>query len=319
MTTPERRFYISICIVIASLLSSCAGAQTSPEPVSAGPAVLPQSINYDRGTRNGINKGGIGEIRTEKLASKLMGRDMPYRVVLPAGYDDKRPERYTTVYLLHGLTGHYNDWTDLSKAAELATTHRFIIVTPEGNNGWYSDNSGRGKDNYESYIISELVPEVDKNYRTLADRSHRIIAGLSMGGYGAVKFGLKHPEMFMLVGSFSGAFATSEWSSRSGGNRMIGKTVDVALGPPGSELRKANDIFALTRQLTPEQVSALPHLYLSCGMQDTMIKTNNDFVALLKEKQIPYEFRTPSGGHDWTFWGAQLVQFFEVADRLLKS
>jgi S-formylglutathione hydrolase FrmB len=248
-----------------------------------------------------------------------MGRDMPYRVVLPVGYDAARPERYTTVYLLHGLTGHYNDWTDHVKIAELAAAHRFIVVTPEGNDGWYCDNSGPSKDNYESYIIRELIPEIDRGHNTYADRSHRIIAGLSMGGYGALKLGLKYPGMFVLAGSFSGAFAISKWSAASGGNRLVGRALDVALGPPGSELRKANDIFRLARALTPEQIAALPYLYVSCGLHDTMLKTNNDLSGLLNEKQIRHEYRTPPGGHDWVFWGSQLSEFFAVADGVLKT
>ena len=77
---------------------------------------------------------------------------------------------------------------------------------PEGDDGWYTDSATVPNDKYETYIIKELIPEIDKKFRTLADREHRIIAGLSMGGYGSIKFGLKYPNLFSIVGSFSGAF-----------------------------------------------------------------------------------------------------------------
>ncbi|MGB7207744.1 MAG: alpha/beta hydrolase-fold protein [Pyrinomonadaceae bacterium] len=129
--------------------------------------------------------------REGKLASKLMAREMPYRVVLPEGYSKNSTDRFPVVFLLHGLTGHYNNWTDRTKLTSYAQKHRFIIVTPEGNDGWYTDSVSTPNDKYESYIIQELIPEIDKSYRTLADRKNRAIAGLSMGGYGGLKFGLK--------------------------------------------------------------------------------------------------------------------------------
>ena len=145
----------------------------------------------------------------EKLKSGLMGREMPYRVILPPGYAARSQERFPVIYLLHGLTGHYNNWTDLTKLGDYSQRYRVIIVTPEGGDGWYTDSSANPTDKYESYIIQELIPEVERKYRTLPTRDKRAIAGLSMGGYGALKFGLKYPEKFVLAGSFSGALGAA--------------------------------------------------------------------------------------------------------------
>ena len=80
-------------------------------------------------------------VTTLKLESKLMAREMPYRVILPANYNySNESTRYPVVYLLHGLTGHFSNWTDKTQLAEYALSHNFIIVTPEGNNGWYTDS-----------------------------------------------------------------------------------------------------------------------------------------------------------------------------------
>ncbi len=144
--------------------------------------------------------------RELKLDSKLMKREMPYRVILPVGYENSNEKTfYPVIYLLHGLTGHYNNWTDSTKLVEYAKNYKFIIVTPEGANGWYSDSVSAPNDKYESYIIQELIPEIEKKFRAKTDRENRVIAGLSMGGFGAMKFGLKYPEKFRLIGSFSGA------------------------------------------------------------------------------------------------------------------
>ena len=106
--------------------------------------------------------------QTLSLKSKLMGRDMPYRIILPKDYSVKVELRYPVIYLLHGLTGHYTNWTDKTKVGEYSLAHQFIIVTPEGDNGWYVDSVAKATDKYESYIMQELIPEIDAKFRTLA-------------------------------------------------------------------------------------------------------------------------------------------------------
>lgn len=267
-------------------------------------------------------------VQEAKLTSKLMGRDMPYRVVLPKGYNDGKgtSPRYPVVYLLHGLTGHYSNWTDRTKVAELALGHNFIIVTPEGDNGWYSDSVTTATNKYESYIVSELVPQIDARYRTLADREHRVIAGLSMGGYGSLKFGLKYPQLFSLVGSFSGALGATDFdrgiSESEAPNSFFGivrASLTAAFGPPGGEARKANDIFGIVRGMSTEQLKSLPYIYQSCGTEDPLIQNNRDFMALILEKKIPHEYRQHPGGHDWTFWDEQIREFLNVAERRVKK
>lgn len=259
-----------------------------------------------------------GRFQTLQLESKLMGRMMPYRVVLPLAYSNANEfTHYPVIYLLHGLTGHYINWADKTQLSAYANEHLFIIVTPEGDNGWYTDSASTPNDKYESYIVKELIPEIDKKFRTIADRDHRAIAGLSMGGYGAVKFGMKYPEMFSLVGSFSGALGAASFNEKNAG--AIGKGIDGIYGPDESETRRANDVFKLIRELTPEKTKTLPFIYQSCGTEDFLFKNNRDFLALLIEKKVPHEYREHPGGHDWIFWNEQVKEFLEVADSQLKK
>ena len=250
--------------------------------------------------------------REGKLASKLMAREMPYRVVLPEGYAKNGTDRFPVVYLLHGLTGHFNNWTDRTRLASYGQKHRAIIVTPEGDNGWYTDSISVPNDRYESYIVKELIPEIDKTYRTLADRKSRSIAGLSMGGYGALKFGMKYPEMFALAGSFSGAVGVT--SFKDDGAAFM-KSINSVFGTADSETRKANDLFGLVRSLTPESTKTLPFLYIDCGTEDFLLQNNRDFIQLLTEKKVPHEFRQLPGGHNWKYWDSQVEEFLQVADR----
>jgi putative tributyrin esterase len=258
------------------------------------------------------------KVQNLKLNSKVMARELPYRVILPDDYSaSNENKRYPVILLLHGLTGHYDNWSDKTKLTEYSRSHGFIIVTPEGDNGWYTDSASAPNDKYESYIVKELIPEIDKKFRTVADRDHRAIAGLSMGGYGSIKFGLKYPEMFSLVGSFSGALGAASFTEKNAGG--IGKSIDLIYGPADGETRRSNDIFGLVRALTPEKIAALPFVYLDCGTEDFLIQNNRDFLSLLNEKKVPHEYRELPGKHDWKFWDSQVEEFLQVADRRLKK
>jgi S-formylglutathione hydrolase FrmB len=193
-----------------------------------------------------------------------------------------------------------------------------ILVTPEGENGWYTDGVTNEKDKYESYIIKELIPEVDKRFRTIADRKNRAIAGLSMGGFGALKFGMKYPEMFSLAGSFSGALGAATLPT-AGPNAAALSSITTIFGPMDSETRKANDIFRMIREITPEQTKALPFLYIDCGTEDFLFQNNRDFIDLLIQKKVPHEYRQLPGGHTWIYWDKQVQEFLRLAERGFSS
>ena len=251
-----------------------------------------------------------------KLSSRLMGRDMPYRVITPTDYSTSKEKRYPVIYLLHGLTGHYNNWTDNTSLAPKARDFKAIIVTPEGDDGWYTDSVSKANDRYESYIVKELVPEIDSKFRTIAEKKGRGIAGLSMGGFGALKFGLKYPELFSLAGSFSGAIGAASITEKTFPG-AIGKSIDEIFGPADSATRKANDVFAIVRDASPDKIKTFPFLYIDCGTEDFLFQNNQDFASLLVEKKVPHEYRQLPGAHDWKYWDKQVLEFLQVtADRM---
>ncbi len=256
-------------------------------------------------------------VEERQLKSQLMAREMPYRVILPAKYSSKKFQRFPVIYLLHGLTGNYKNWVDKTDVEQFAADYDFVIVTADGNNGWYTDSFTAPNDKFESYIVKELIPEIEKEFPVLADRDHRIVAGLSMGGYGSIKFGLKYPEMFSLVGSFSGALGAASFTEKNAGPN-IGKGIDMIYGPEGSEARAANDIFKLIREASPEKVKAMPFIYQSCGTEDFLIGSNREFLALMNEKKAAHEYREHPGVHDWIFWNDQVREFLAVAARRTK-
>ncbi len=296
------RSFCAVFLVFLAVVGQASGQATTASPAPTPVAARPGTADP--------------RVRSSVLDSKLMARKIPYRVVLPQGYDTKEEasRRYPVIYLLHGLTGNFANWTDRTKLSEYAAAFKLIVVTPDGENGWYTDSLSKPNDRYESYIIKELIPEVDRKYRTLSRREHRAIAGLSMGGYGAVKFGLKYPELFRLAGSFSGAVgAASITEAQFPG--AVGKTIDGIFGPVGSDTRRSNDLFDMVRSMTPELMKAIPFLYIDCGTEDFLFQNNRDFIALLVEKGVPHEYRQLPGAHNWAYWDKQVQELLLIANR----
>jgi putative tributyrin esterase len=258
-------------------------------------------------------------VDTVKFTSKLVGTTLPYNVVLPSDYGSSPATRYPVLYLLHGFSGHYTDWTTRTNVADYAASYRLIIVTPEGNDGWYTDSAGVPSDKYESYILNELIPDVDARYRTIQARYGRAIAGLSMGGYGAVKFALKYPDRFVFAGSMSGALAAAAWTENE--LKDPGPIRDSLLkvfGAAGSETHKASDVSRIVRDLPASRVASLPYFYLDCGTDDGLLGDNQRFAALLREKKIPYEYRELPGNHSWAYWDQQVQEVLKIAAQKLR-
>ena len=164
-----------------------------------------------------------------------------------------------------------------------------IIVTPEGNDGWYTDSATVVNDKYETYVLKELIPDVQQRYRTIEARYGRGIAGLSMGGYGSLKFGLKSPSTFVFAASMSGALGVARFTEKETTASGWGTSLQL-FGPVDSETRKANDLFQIINQLSPARVAALPFFYFDCGTEDSplIFPYNRELAVLMSEKKIAH-------------------------------
>jgi S-formylglutathione hydrolase FrmB len=241
-------------------------------------------------------------------------------VVLPRGYNQSRTTRYPVLYLLHGFTGHFPDWLTRTNIADYAREYRLIVVMPEGNDGWYTDSAGVPTDKYESYILQELIPDVQKRYRTIEARYGRAIAGLSMGGYGSFKFGLRSPGTFVFVGSMSGAFGVTQYTEEETGAGAAWETFLKLFGPVGSVTRKNNDLFELIRQLLAGRVESLPYFYFDCGTEDSprIFESNRKLSDLMIQKKIAHEYRELPGNHSWAYWDQQVQVVLRIAAQKLR-
>ena len=251
-------------------------------------------------------------IQTIKFESKLNKKVLPYIAVLPQNYF-KMDKKYPVFYLMHGLFGSFENWTNLTSLTEYAKEYEFIIICPEGKNNWYLDNPNLKNYFFASYILDELIPDVEKRFRAKSNRNSRAVGGLSMGGYGAFKLAFHKPELFCCAASMSGAFDISnflknvdnKWSEL---HPYIAKAFDAQ----DQEIIKHEDIFYLAESFPAEKINDLPYFYFDCGKQDSFISINRDFSKLLTKRKIPHQFCEISGGHDWEYWNKRIKIILKI-------
>ncbi|HKZ79184.1 MAG TPA: alpha/beta hydrolase family protein [Pyrinomonadaceae bacterium] len=256
-----------------------------------------------------------GRIQTIPFQSRLLVAKAPYNVILPADYYSSRTSRYPVLYLLHGLSGHYADWLTRTNVADYAARYRMIIVMPEGNDGWYTDSVAVPTDKYESYILEELMADVTRRFRTIQARYGRGVAGLSMGGYGALKFGVKYPDRFVFVASMSGALGVIRRDAARLG--PAGESILRTFGPLDSPARKANDLFALIEEMPAVRIASLPYFYFDCGTEDVpeIFGSNRELSELMLKRRVRHEYRELPGDHSWEYWDRQVQEVLKIAAR----
>jgi putative tributyrin esterase len=261
------------------------------------------------------------EIETVQFKSELVGRTLPYNALLPPGYAASN-RRYPVLYLLHGLFGRYDDWLTRTNLADYARNYKVIIIMPEGHDSWYTNSATVETDKYESYIIRELISDIDTRFRTIKDRHGRGVAGLSMGGYGALKYAIKYPEQFAFAASMSGALDPAVRTADHPGFAwdILRPSINAVYGSKGSQTRAKNDLHKIVRNLNASQIASLPYLYLDCGTEDGFLDTNRELTHVLLAKKIRHQYRQLPGGHDWGYWDTQVREVLHLfAQRMADS
>jgi len=151
-----------------------------------------------------------------KITTPALGAShvLDIRVLLPSNYDVDTTTRYPVLYLFHGTSGRASDWVNAGDAVAATAPYDLITVMPDagfnGNGGgwftnWYDTATALGPSQWETFHVNQLIPWIDANLRTIANRNGRAVAGLSQGGFGSTTYAARHPDTFLSVASFSGA------------------------------------------------------------------------------------------------------------------
>jgi putative tributyrin esterase len=244
------------------------------------------------------------KMRDVTFHSIALNRDMQYRVILPANMDAS--EKVPAVYLLHGGGGGFRDWSNYSDVARFAE-QGLILVMPEGNSSYYTNAADRTEDRYEDYIVNDLISDAEGEFQIATGRPNRAIVGVSMGGFGAVKLALRHPDLFEFAGGLSPAIDVPR---RPFSVKRIGqwRRFRAIFGEWDGQTQRENDPFVLAHSADPTRT---PYLFLSCGEQEGLLPPNREFAALLGQRHFQYEFHTAPGDHNWNQWNAWLSSVFE--------
>jgi S-formylglutathione hydrolase FrmB len=262
-----------------------------------------------------------GRAECQNVQSTILGRAVPYCILLPPGYDEQKTQRYPILYFFHGLGDneqlflHSGGWNLVEDLWEQHKLGNFLIVTPAADASFYI-NSRDGHQRYEDFFLQEFIRVIERRYRTAPGRAARGIAGFSMGGYGALRLAFLRPELFGSVSAHSAALieklpnisvADGEQSPRM---KLFGS---VFGSPPDRAFWDRNNPLLIARTA---KLSGLK-IYFDCGSEDgygfyagaeTLDKT-------LTLRHIAHEFHIYPGGHDWAYFAEHLPESLEFEAR----
>lgn len=229
------------------------------------------------------------------IYSPSMRKTIRCLVVTPEGYSfSGKP--YPVLYLLHGWSGNYTGWLkDAPQLRQQADAFQMILVCPDGGyDSWYLDSPVDTTVRYETHITQEIVPFVDYYYYTRREPAGRAIAGLSMGGHGALYLAIRHPDIFGAAGSMAGGldlrpFKKNTWDLQG------------VLGDPKTHWQnwEAHSVVNLLDRLKQTSLS----LIIDCGLDDFFLPANRDMHQRLLEAAIPHEYTERPGDHNGDYWG----------------
>ena len=238
--------------------------------------------------------------------SKMLGRKVHFNVILPTDMEEESHAPYPTLYLLHGIFGNSTSWLTSSCVQRYAEDKGICVVMPDGENGFYVDHPDY-MNRFSSWVGQELVEVTRKLFHLSDRREDTWLCGFSMGGYGALRNGLKYSDTFGKVIAFSGALILDmpRTPQPGEGSPISSPYMKAMFGDMADAVSSDLNPAWIVRKLA-EEGKPLPDLYISCGEQDGLLEANQKFIGLLDELKIPYTWRTTPGGHDWDFWEQEI-------------
>ncbi len=225
-----------------------------------------------------------GVVHSHSYFAKSLGRLRELAVYTPPGYDQQADARFPTLYLQHGSGDNQTTWVVHGKAHWIldnliaqGKTRPMVVVMMDGHAGDRSASGPQGNTQaFERDLLQDVMPFVEANYRVQTDAASRCIAGLSMGGGQSLTIGLNHLDRFAWVAGFSSSAPSRE---------TVAGALDDAAATNGK----------------------LKLLWIACGKDDFLLKRNEDFIAMLKDKGIEHEWHLTEGSHSWPVWRVYLA------------
>jgi S-formylglutathione hydrolase FrmB len=233
------------------------------------------------------------KVDTLQVFSPSMQKNIKTCVVVPDNYK-KSKKAFPVVYLLHGYSGNYASWAkDFKELGKQVDQYGFIVVGVDGNySSWYFDSPIDPSFKYETYVVKELVPFIDKQYKTIADRKARAISGLSMGGHGALYLSFKHQDIFGAAGSMSGGVDFRPFPEKWDIKKRLGSITEF---PENWNQNTVTNMLDLVKDNKLK-------LIIDCGVDDFFMKVNRELHAKMLDLKINHDYIERPGEHNLKYW-----------------
>lgn len=237
-------------------------------------------------------------VQTVSIHSKKMDKDIPASVILPDAYTNSTGA-YPVLYLLHGVGGNYKNWPENLDIEQFADQYDIVMCCPDGDKAsWYFDSPIDPGSQYETFVAKECVEYMDKNFRTLTNRSERAICGLSMGGHGALFLAIRHRDVFASAVGLSAGADIRPFSDAWGIKDRIG---DIATHKDNWEQLT---VMNVAKDLKDGDLA----ISLDCGTRDFFLDVNRKLHEQLQQNGIQHEYCEHSGRHSWKYWNQAIAR-----------
>ncbi len=231
--------------------------------------------------------------------SEVLSLSTSMSVVLPDA--DPGSDGYPTLYLLHGLTDDDTAWVRYSGIERYAATRGLAVVMPQVHRSFYCDEAHGNR--YWTFLTQELPTVAHRSYPLTTQRARTYVAGLSMGGYGAIKWALREPERFAAAASLSGALGLAQRTKPGEGSLDPGLWDHIFDGK--SIVDSDDDVVALVGRAGSS--TDLPKLYVCCGTDDALFAENDAFIVAADQAGVEVTTDFGPGLHDWNYWDRKIT------------
>lgn len=256
-------------------------------------------------------------IEVDFISNSLM-RTVPFQAIIPAdklalpGQKISVKPPFKTLYLLHGSYGNHMDFISGTRIQRWAESRNLAVIMPACDNQFYIDKEDTDE-YYGRYVGQELVEFTRKLFPLSDKREDTFIAGISMGGYGALINGLKYADTFGYIGAFSPGLILEDIINETDLIKEIGwksSFYDRAVGKKETILGSDKDYYFLIEELQ-RQRRQIPKMFLSIGREDFLYTRNQEYCRFLSERNVDYVYEEGRGSHEWDFWDRCLKKFLE--------